>query len=353
MAKCVDMKGRSLLALETVSEAEIIYLLDLAACLKARKKAGIHGDLLKQKNIGLVFEKPSTRTRCAAVVAVVDEGGSAEYLDVHSIHLGKKESVVDTARALGRMLDGILFRGYKQGTAELLAKHAGIPVWNGLTDDCHPTQILADLLTVREAFKGSAPLKMVYIGDGRNNVATSLMVGCAKVGINFVNCTPAELSPGAELVRHSQLIAAAKNTTVDVSHSPVTAVLGANVVYTDTWVSMGEEACFDERVKLLRPYQVNMKLMRKTGMLDSGKVIFLHCLPAFHDANTDFTRTCGALEVTDDVFEAPFSKVFDQTENKMHTLKALMVATVGTVPGDLLTAETKGKRTWRKPKRSN
>ncbi|MEI6809574.1 MAG: ornithine carbamoyltransferase [bacterium] len=353
MAKCIDMKGRSLLALETVSEAEIVYLLDLAASLKARKRAGIRGDLLKQKNIGLVFEKPSTRTRCAAVVAVVDEGGSAEYLDVHNIHLGKKESVVDTARALGRMLDGILFRGYRQATAELLARYAGIPVWNGLTDDCHPTQILADLLTVREAFKGSAPLKMVYIGDGRNNVATSLMVGCAKVGINFVNCTPAELAPSAKFVLESQRIASAKKTTVAVSHSPDTAVRGANVVYTDTWVSMGEEACFAERVKLLRPYQVNMKLMRRTGMLESGEVIFLHCLPAFHDANTDFTRECGALEVTDDVFESPFSRVFDQTENKMHTLKALMVATVGTVPCDLLKPETKGKRTWRKPKRSN
>ena len=344
MAKLVDMKGRSLLALEALSEIEITFLIDLAEELKKRKKAGVFGNLLRQKNIGLVFEKPSTRTRCAATVAVVDEGGSAEYLDVHNIHLGKKESVVDTARALGRMLDGILFRGYKQETAELLARHAGIPVWNGLTDDCHPTQILADLMTVREAFKGRSPLKLVYIGDGRNNVATSLMVGCAKVGINFVNCTPRELLPRMELVKHSQAIAAQKGTGVTVSSSPDAAVKGANVVYTDTWVSMGEEACFSERVELLRPFQVNMALMRKTGLIETGEVIFLHCLPAFHDSNTDFTRDCGALEVTDDVFEAPFSKVFDQTENKVHTLKALMVATLGDSPGDLLKKATKSRR---------
>lgn len=332
MAKRIDMKGRSFLSLEEVSEDEIEYLLDLAARLKRRKKTGVCGDLLKQKNIGLVFEKASTRTRCAAVVATVDEGGSAEYLDVHNIHLGKKESVVDTARALGRMLDGILFRGYKQNTAELLAQYAGIPVWNGLTDECHPTQILADLLTVRETFKGRQHLKLVYIGDGRNNVATSLMVGCSKVGIDFVNCAPRELSPLSELVKRSQRTAASHGTAIAVSHNPAAAVKGANIVYTDTWVSMGEESCFRERVKLLRPYQVNMALMRKTGMLESGKVIFLHCLPAFHDRNTDFARDCGALEVTDDVFEAPFSRVFDQSENKMHTLKALMVATIGRRP---------------------
>lgn len=352
MAKRIDMKGRSFLALEAVSGDEISYLLDLAAKLKQKKKAGACGNLLRQKNIGLVFEKPSTRTRCAAVVATVDEGGSAEYLDVHDMHLGKKESVVDTARALGRMLDGILFRGYKQTTAELLAKHAGIPVWNGLTDECHPTQILADLLTVREAFNGRSPLKLVYVGDGRNNVATSLMVGCAKMGIDFVNCSPLELSPRPELVRKSRALAAARKSVVTVSHSPVAAVRGANIVYTDTWVSMGEESCFAERVRLLRPYQINMQLMRKTGMLETGEVIFLHCLPAFHDENTEFTRKCGALEVTDDVFEAPFSKVFDQSENKMHTLKALMVATVGTVPGDLLVASRKGGATW-KQRRSN
>ncbi|MEI6970783.1 MAG: ornithine carbamoyltransferase [bacterium] len=329
MAKRIDMKGRSFLALNSVSEKEIGYLLELAARLKRRKKTGICGSLLKQRNIGLVFEKASTRTRCAAVVAAVDEGGSAEYLDVHSIHLGKKESVVDTARALGRMLDGILFRGYKQQTAELLAQYAGIPVWNGLTDECHPTQFLADLLTVREAFGNQRRLKLAYMGDGRNNVAASLMVGCAKMGIDFVNCTPAELSPSPDAIRSAETMARSHGATVEVSHKPASAVRGANIVYTDTWVSMGEESRFAERVKLLRPYQVNMPLMRRTGMLESGKVIFLHCLPAFHDSNTDFTRNCGALEVTDDVFEAAFSRVFDQSENKMHTLKALMVATIG------------------------
>jgi len=332
----LNMKGRSLLAMEGLSESEIHYLLDLAARLKQRKKAGISGDLLSHKNIGLIFEKPSTRTRCAAIAAGADEGANVEYMDVCDMHLGKKESVEDTARVLGRMLDGILFRGYKQETVELLAKYSGIPVWNGLTDECHPTQILADLMTVKENFGSGSPLKLVYVGDGRNNVVNSLMIGCAKVGINFVNCTPPDLAPDRKLVKQSSDMAAEKRTTVEVLHSPAAAVKGANVVYTDVWVSMGEEACFDERVKLLRPYQVNMALMRKTGNLENGRVIFLHCLPALHDSETTLTKDCGALEVSDEVFRAPFSKVFDQAENKVHTIKALMVATLSTASKDVL-----------------
>jgi len=330
------MKGRSLLAVEGLSESEINYLLDLASKLKQRKKAGASGELLQHKNIGLIFEKPSTRTRCAAVVAGADEGANVEYMDVCDMHLGKKESVEDTARVLGRMLDGILFRGYKQETVEILAKYSGIPVWNGLTDECHPTQILADLMTVKENFGNKSPLKLVYVGDGRNNVVNSLMIGCAKVGINFVNCTPPDLAPDRALVKQSSEVAAVKRSTIEVVHSPAAAVKGANVVYTDVWVSMGEEASFDERVKLLRPYQVNMALMRKTGNLESGKVIFLHCLPALHDSETVVTKDCGALEVSDDVFRAPFSKVFDQAENKVHTIKALMVATLGATSANLL-----------------
>ena len=322
------MKGKSFLTLLDVSSEEIVMLLDLAAELKAKKKQGIRDNLLAGKNIALVFEKSSTRTRCAAMVAAADEGASAEYLDPHDIHLGKKESVADTARVLGRMMDGILFRGYKHETAELLAKHAGIPVWNGLTDEWHPTQTLADLMTVREHLGTLKGLKVAYVGDGRNNVVNSLMIGCAMTGVNFVNCTPKELDPNPALVKRATEIAAQNGSTIEISHNPAQGVRGANAVYTDVWVSMGEEASTRERMRLLRPFQVNMKLMQATGNVKSGKAIFLHCLPAFHDKNTEFSARCGALEVTDDVFEAPFSKVFDQAENRVHTIKAVMVATL-------------------------
>ncbi len=325
-----QFRGRSLLTLTDLTDGEMLYLLDTAAALKAKKKAGERGMLLDRKNIALIFEKSSTRTRCAGAVAAYDEGGQTEYLTPQDIHLGKKESVPDTARVLGRMFDGILFRGFKQETVDALAKYSGVPVWNGLTDSNHPTQALADLLTIREQFGRLRGLKVVYIGDGRNNVATSLMLGCAKAGTHFVNCTPAELEPNAKLVRWCQERAQLNEATVTVAHDPAAAVAGANVVYTDVWVSMGEEAQQDARLALLRPYQVNMDLMRKTGNLETRKVIFLHCLPAFHDTNTEITRDCGALEVTDEVFNAAFSLVFDQAENKMHTLKALFVATMGT-----------------------
>jgi ornithine carbamoyltransferase len=322
------LKGRSLLTLLDLTDVEMTALLDAAADLKARKARGERGQRLAGRNIALVFEKSSTRTRCAASVAVFDEGGHAEYLSSSDIHLGRKESVADTARVLGRMFDGIMYRGFAQRTVELLARHAGIPVWNGLTDDTHPTQALADLMTVRERFGRLAGLTAVYVGDGRNNVATSLMFGCAKSGVNFVNCTPPELRPTDAMVETAAAIARGNRCTVRVETSPAAAVVGAHVVYTDVWVSMGEEAKKDERLRLLRPYQVNMDLMRRTGNLERNEVIFLHCLPAFHDSSTEVTAKTGAQEVTNDVFEAPFSLVFDEAENRMHTIKALVVASV-------------------------
>lgn len=324
-----DLKGRSLLRLQDLSDVELGGLLELAAELKARKRAGRRDALLERKSIALVFEKASTRTRCAAVAAMADEGGCAEYLSTVDIHLGKKESVADTARVLGRMFDGILFRGFQQGTVERLAQHAGIPVWNGLTDEAHPTQAMADLLTVREAFGCLRGINVAYVGDGRNNVAVSLMLACAKSGVNFVNCTPAEREPDPAVVREARALARGNGAESRVENDPLKGVQGANAVCTDVWVSMGEESRWDERLALLRPYRVNMKLMEATGNLSNGRVIFLHCLPAFHNRDTDLTRECGAIEVTDDVFEAPFSRVFEEAENRLHTMKALFVATIG------------------------
>lgn len=323
------MKGRGLLTLHDLSNEELMYLLDLAGELKQKKKSSVRGDLLEHKNVVMISEKISTRTRCAFAVAAADEGARAEYLSAHEIHLGRKESVADTARVLGRMFDGILFRGYKQETVELLSKYAGVPVWNGLTDEEHPTQTLADLLTVKEKYGRLKGLKVVYIGDGRNNVANSLMTGCAKVGINFINCTPVELSPRPDLVEKAKKIAVRNSGSISIVRDPSTAVKGANVIYTDVWVSMGEESKLMERIELLRPYQVNMKMVENTGNIENDNVIFLHCLPAFHDSNTELTKEMGSLEVTDDVFEAPFSKVFDQAENRMHTIKAILVAAIG------------------------
>ncbi len=318
--------GRSLLKVTDLTDGELFHLLGLAAELKREKAAGKRGNRLAGRNIALIFEKHSTRTRCAAAVAAADEGGHTEYLSSHDIHLGKKESAADTARVLGRMFDGIMFRGYRQASVEALAAHSGRPVWNGLTDVAHPTQTLADLLTIQEHFGKLRGLKVVYIGDGRNNVANSLMEGCAKTGIHVVNCTPPELSPDEGLVTWCRERAALNGGSVHVTADPEAAVEGAHVVYTDVWVSMGDEASEAERVALLRPYQVTMRLMQATGRVAAGEVLFLHCLPAFHDHATDVTRECGPLEVTDEVFEAPFSKVFDQAENRMHTIKALFTA---------------------------
>jgi len=325
----IVLRGRSLLTLNDMADGELHHLLDLARVLKDRKRRGLRGDSLRHRNIALIFEKSSTRTRCAFVAAANDEGAHAEYLDVHDIHIGRKESIADSARVLGRFFDGIAFRGYKQSTVEMLARYSGVPVWNALTDDWHPTQVLADLMTVQEAFGGLKGLKVVYVGDGRNNVANSLMMGCARTGMHFVNCAPPELAPAPELCREASRLAAGSGGSVEVSDKPFEAVRGANVVYTDVWVSMGEESKFAERVALLRPYQVSMDLMRATGNMASGRVIFLHCLPAFHDEKTEVTRAIGPMEVTDEVFEAPFSRVFDEAENRLHTIKAVMVATLG------------------------
>ncbi len=325
-----SLYGKSLLTLDDVTDAEMLDLVSLAAKLKAKhdKHSTQARRLLAGKNIVLVFEKASTRTRCAATVAAIEEGAHAEYLGKNDIHFGKKESVADSARVLGRMFDGILFRGYDHATVVQLATYARVPVWNGLTDDAHPTQILADLQTMQQHFGSLKGLKVAYVGDGRNNVATSLMHGCAKAGVDVTVCCPPELAPSGAPVELAEEAAKRNRSRMVIENDPVKGVRGANVLYTDVWVSMGEESQFAERVKLLRPYQVNMEMVHNTGNLAMNRVIFLHCLPAFHNHETDVTRTLGALEVTDDVFEAPFSKVFDQAENRMHTIKAMMIASL-------------------------
>ena len=295
------------------SPDEISYLLDLATDLKAKKRSGIRGNSLVGKNIALLFEKSSTRTRCAFTVACNDEGAFPEYLNKNDIQLGAKEDIKDTARVLGRMFDGIEFRGFKQETVEALAKYSGVPVWNGLTDVDHPTQVLADFLTLRENFGSLKGLKLVYVGDGRNNMSNALMIGCAKVGINYVVSSPKELEPDKELLAKCRGIA--KHSTIEVINDPYEAVKKADAIYTDVWVSMGEEALKEERYKLLRPWQVNENLFKA---VDNDEAIFLHCLPAVKGA-----------EVTEDVFESERSKVFDEAENRMHTIKAVMVATLG------------------------
>jgi ornithine carbamoyltransferase len=311
--------------LKSFTDEEMMNLIDLAGQLKARRRAGVRGNLLERKNIALIFEKSSTRTRNSSVIAVRDEGGGAEYLTRPDIHFGKKESVKDTARVLGRIYDGILFRGFSQKTCEELAEYSGVPVWNGLTDDYHPTQILADLLTVKENFGSLENCTVAYVGDGRNNVANSLMMGCAKAGVRYVCCAPKELRPDEAVLAEADEVARRNGVDVRVFENPVEGVKGANVLYTDVWVSMGEESKTAERIKMLRPYQINMDLMRATGNI-GGKLMFLHCLPAFHDFNTEVTRESGALEVTDEVFESEYSKVFDESENRMHTIKALFVS---------------------------
>jgi ornithine carbamoyltransferase len=326
----LGLQGRSLLTLAELTDEQMLGLVDLAIELKARKQAGTHiaAPLLHGRNLCLVFEKSSTRTRCATLVAARDEGATAEYLGKGDIHFGKKESVADSARVLGRMFDGILFRGFDHDTVETLAKYSGVPVWNGLTDDWHPTQILADLQTIKEHFGRLKGLKVVFVGDGRNNVCNSLMVGCAMAGVNVVDCCPPELAPTEEVLAMARKAALRNGSTVEVCHDPAEAVVGANVLYTDVWVSMGEEDQFQQRIELLRPYQIDMAMVEQTGNLANDQIIFLHCLPAFHNHDTEVTREIGALEVTDDVFEAPFSKVFDEAENRMHTIKAMILASL-------------------------
>lgn len=310
----MNLFGRHFLTLKDFSRDEIEYLLDLAAKLKAEKKKGITGDRLKGKNIALLFEKPSTRTRCAFVVGARDEGAFPEYLGKDDIQLGHKESVADTTRVLGRMFDGIEFRGFKHSTVEELAKYAGVPVWNGLTDEYHPTQILADLLTMKEHFGNIEGLNFVYVGDGRNNMANSLMIGMTKLGVNMTVLAPKSLHPNKDLVKLCEGYANSSGAKLIISEN-VDVVKDADVIYTDVWASMGEEDKAKERIELLRPYQVNKELMKKTG---KESTIFMHCLPAVK-----------GYEVTEDVFESTKSVVFDEAENRMHTIKAVMVATLG------------------------
>lgn len=310
----MNLKGRSFLTLKDYSPEEIEYLIDLAADLKARKKQGITGNSLKGKNIALIFEKPSTRTRCAFTVGCVDEGGHPEYLGKNDIQLGYKESVEDTARVLGRMFDGIEFRGFKQDTVEKLAQYSGVPVWNGLTDIDHPTQILADFLTLKEQFGQLKGLHLVYAGDGRNNMANSLMTGASKLGLHFTILSPKALWPEEELVADCKSYAEASQGTITITDR-LEGVKGADAIYTDVWCSMGEEALAAERIALLKPYQVNQELMDMTG---KENTVFLHCLPAVK-----------GNEVTEEVFEKHADVVFDEAENRMHTIKAVMVATLG------------------------
>jgi len=309
----VNLKGRSLLTLKDFSKSEIEYLLDLSKDLKQKKRMGIKGDLLSGKNIALIFEKPSTRTRCAFTVGCVDEGGHPEYLGKNDIQLGHKESVEDTARVLGRLFDGIQFRGFKQEVVEKLAKYSGVPVWNGLTDDYHPTQILADLLTIKEQFGYLKGLNFVYVGDGRNNMGNSLMIGMTKMGVNFKVIAPESLWPEQDLIKECQEYALESGAEIMFTED-VTQVEGADVIYTDVWVSMGEEAQADERLKLLKPYQVNQNLLEKTC---KAETIVMHCLPAVK-----------GYEITEDVFEKHAQVIFDEAENRMHTIKAVMVATL-------------------------
>ena len=326
----VNLKGRNFLTLRDFTPEEIRYMLDLSHELKTKKRLGIRNKLLEGKNIVLLFDKTSTRTRCAFEVAAYDEGAQVTFLS--NSQMGKKESLEDTAKVLGRFYDGIEYRSFKQEVVELLAKHAGVPVWNGLTDMYHPTQILADFMTIEEhVHKPINKVKLVYVGDARNNMGNSLMIGAAKMGMEFVGIAPKSLFPDEKLVEAMNEVA--KETGARISFSEnIDDVKGADAIYTDVWVSMGEEAQFEERIKLLTPYRVTMDMLEKTG---NPEVIFLHCLPSFHDLETsvgkDIYEKFGIkeMEVTDEVFRSKHSKVFDEAENRMHTIKAVMVATIG------------------------
>ena len=327
----MNFKGRSFLKLLDFTPEEINELLDLAADLKRRKKAGIPHHLCEGKNIALLFEKTSTRTRCAFEVAASDLGAHAVYLDPKSSQMGKKESLPDTARVLGRMFDGIEYRGFGQEIVEDLARYAGVPVWNGLTNEFHPTQILADFLTIREHFGSLAGRKLVYMGDARYNMGDSLMVGCAKMGMNFVACAPKEYFPNEELIETCQKIAVSTGATLEFIEDPAEAVKDADVLYTDVWVSMGEPTeVWKERIRALSPYRVTMELMNKAG----EQCRFMHCLPSFHDLKTETGREIyekfgiDCMEVTDEVFESDRSIVFDEAENRLHTIKAVIAATM-------------------------
>ena len=326
-----SFKNKSFLKLLDFTPAEINDLLALSADLKARKKAGISHRLCEGKSIALVFEKTSTRTRCAFEVAAADLGMHPVYLDPKSSQMGKKESIADTARVLGRMFDGIEYRGFGQEIVEQLAEYAGVPVWNGLTNEFHPTQILADFLTIQEYFGDLKGKKLVYMGDARYNMGNSLMVGCAKMGMHFVACAPEKYFPNQELITTCRAIAAETGAVLEFETDPMTAVKGAHVIYTDVWVSMGEpDEVWKERIADLTPYRVTMALMNAAG----EQCRFMHCLPAFHDLNTSTGKEVyekfgiDCMEVTDEVFESEKSIVFDEAENRMHTIKAVMAATL-------------------------
>ncbi|WP_270761587.1 ornithine carbamoyltransferase [Gemmiger qucibialis] len=327
----MNLKGRDFLTLLDYTPEEIAYLVDLAAELKAKKKAGVLHDVLRGKNVALIFEKTSTRTRCSFEVAAHDLGMGSTYLDPTGSQIGKKESIADTAQVLCGMFDGIEYRGYGQEIVNELAKYSTVPVWNGLTNEFHPTQILADFLTIKEHFGKLAGLKFAYMGDARYNMGNSLMIGCAKMGLHFVACAPKAYWPAPELVEKCKAIAAGTGATITLSDD-TDAVKDANVVYTDVWVSMGEPVeVWAERIEALAPYQVNTELMAKA----KPTAVFMHCLPAYHDHKTAVGKEMGekfgrdAMEVTDEVFTGPQSIVFQEAENRMHTIKAVMAATLG------------------------
>lgn len=328
----INLRGRSFLKLLDYTPEEIRYLIDLSKDLKSLKRTGVPHDRLKGKNIVLLFEKTSTRTRCSFEVAGRDLGMGVTYLDAAGSQMGKKESIADTARVLGRMYDGIEYRGFSQETVEELAKYSGVPVWNGLTDEFHPTQMIADLLTIEEKLGRLKGVNFVYMGDARNNMGNSLMVACAKMGLNFTACAPKELFPAEELVVTCKEIAKESGATITLTEDVKAGTKNADVIYTDIWVSMGEpEEVWESRLKLLTPYQVNSAVMENAD----SEAIFMHCLPAYHDLKTKVGKDIGekfglsAIEVTDEVFEGKQSVVFDEAENRMHSIKAIMLATLG------------------------
>ncbi len=328
----MNLKGKDFLKLLDFTPEEITYLIDLAAELKAKKKAGVPHRICEGKNVALIFEKTSTRTRCSFEVAASDLGMGSTYLDPTGSQIGKKESIADTARVLSGIYDGIEYRGFGQEIVEELAKYASVPVWNGLTNEFHPTQILADFLTIREELGSLKGINFVYMGDARYNMGNSLMVGCAKMGMHFTACAPKKYFPDPALIAECEAIAKETGATLCFCEDPVEAVKGANVIYTDVWVSMGEPAeVWEERIRELSPYQVNSALMANAA----EGAIFMHCLPAFHDLKTKIGAEMGerfgitAMEVTDEVFESPASVVFREAENRMHTIKAVMAATLG------------------------
>lgn len=330
----MNLKGRDFLTLKDFTPEEILYLLELSAELKAKKKAGELHEYLKGKNIALIFEKTSTRTRCAFEVAAHDLGMGSTYLDPTGSQIGKKESIADTARVLSRMYDGIEYRGFGQEIVEDLAKYSDVPVWNGLTNEYHPTQMLADMLTIREHFGRLKGIKLVYMGDARYNMGNSLMIACAKLGLHFVACTTKKYFPNEELVEQCRKYAEESGATITLTEDAMEGTKDADVVYTDVWVSMGEpDNVWDERIRELSPYKVTKAIMENAGK----EAIFLHCLPAFHDLKTTIGKEMGErfqltdMEVTDEVFESEQSKVFEEAENRMHTIKAVMAATLGAV----------------------